>query len=217
MDQVKVTDKTRLSDCDYENTISVLVGDKKQLFTVYKDVICASSKFFKAACSERWIEGKEKKVSLPEVEPALFRSYVAWLYSGNYQLGVSKDDTVDAQDSALDTGVELYLLGDFLNDIRFRNKVMGKLASNDLRRFPTLSKLEKVWERLSPNSLLRKMYVEDMIMRMSRKRFTDDHKLFPVGLLQDIAVAALTRIAPSKTQSFHTKLPSFLEPVSEDD
>lgn len=107
MDQVKVTDKTRLSDCHYENTISVLVGDKKQLFTVYKDVICASSKFFKAACSERWIEGKEKKISLPEVEPALFRSYVAWLYSGNYQLGVSKDDTVDAQDSALDTGVEL--------------------------------------------------------------------------------------------------------------
>lgn len=91
------------------------------------------------------------------------------------------------------------------------------MASNDLRRLPTLSKLEKVWERLSPNSLLRKMYVEDMIMRVSRKRFTDDHKLFPVGLLQDIAVAALTRIAPSTTESFHTKLPSFLEPVSEDD
>jgi hypothetical protein len=82
-----------LSDCEYNNTISVLVGEKKQLFTVYKDIICASSKFFKAACSERWVEGKEKKVLLPEVEPKFFQSYVAWLYSGNYQLQASKDDT----------------------------------------------------------------------------------------------------------------------------
>jgi hypothetical protein len=180
-------------------------------------MICASSKFFKAACSERWIEGRAKKVSLPEVEPAIFRSYVAWLYSGDYQLEASKDDTTRVKDSALDKGVELYLLGDFLNDIRFRNKMMEKLASHDLLRVPSLSQLGKLWEHTTPNSPLRKMFVEDFIMRMSRKDFTDSHKSYPVRLLQDIAVAALTRITPGTTELFHSKLPSFLEPVSEDD
>jgi hypothetical protein len=61
------------------------------------------------------------------------------------------------------------------------------------------------------------MFVEDFIMRVSRKDFTDSHKSYPVGLLQDIAVAALTRITPGTTELFHSKLPSFLEPVSEDD
>lgn len=91
---------------------------------VYKDVICASSKFFKAACSQRWVEGREKKVRLPDVEPKIFQSYVAWLYSGTYQMQACKDDPKEVVWSALNTAVELYLLGDVLDDICFRNKMM---------------------------------------------------------------------------------------------
>lgn len=51
---------------DYDSLITVLVGAGEERFTVHKDVICVKSKFFRAACSDRWQEGQEKVVRLPE-------------------------------------------------------------------------------------------------------------------------------------------------------
>jgi hypothetical protein len=56
--------------------VSILTGEEEQQFTVHKDSICAKSKFFKAACSERWIEGKQKVVKLPDVTARDFQTYV---------------------------------------------------------------------------------------------------------------------------------------------
>jgi hypothetical protein len=56
--------------------VSILTGEEEQQFTVHKDSICAKSKFFKAACSERWIEGKQKVVKLPDITARDFQTYV---------------------------------------------------------------------------------------------------------------------------------------------
>jgi len=90
------------SGYDYNSTVKVLVGPEEQPFVVYKDLICASSKFFKAACSKRWTEGQEKLIRLPEVEPKNFQGYVAWLCSGKYQPKASEGDGDDVIDEALD-------------------------------------------------------------------------------------------------------------------
>ena len=194
-----------------------LVGAEGQPFSVYQDVICASSKFFKAACSERWVEGKEKKVSLPEVKPKHFQQYVAWLYSGNYQLQASQTDTAIAIGAAIETGLELYILGDVLDDIRFRNKMMENLANSDLRYFPHPATLCVLWERTPPTSLMRKMYVERLIMRADRKVVTALVKEYPTELIQQVVVESLLRIGVSTPEMFDAKVESFLEPVSEDD
>jgi hypothetical protein len=39
--------------CNFNDQISVLVGPDEQFSLVHKDMICAESKFFAAACSER--------------------------------------------------------------------------------------------------------------------------------------------------------------------
>jgi hypothetical protein len=67
-------------DYDYDDIIIVLVGEEKIKFSVYKDIICEKSKFFNTACApDRWLEGKEKTVSLPKVDP--------WTVQGLLSLG----------------------------------------------------------------------------------------------------------------------------------
>lgn len=60
-----------------------MVGEDKVSFHVHKATICQKSVFFDTACnSEHWREAKDKVVPLPLVEPALFKAYVHWLYTG---------------------------------------------------------------------------------------------------------------------------------------
>ncbi|EME86766.1 uncharacterized protein MYCFIDRAFT_194727 [Pseudocercospora fijiensis CIRAD86] len=51
------------------NPLKVLVGPKEDVFFIHEDVICASSAFFKAACSNTWKENQEKTVKLPTADP----------------------------------------------------------------------------------------------------------------------------------------------------
>jgi hypothetical protein len=191
------------------------VGEKKKLFTVHKDLICASSKFFKAACSERWVEGKEKKVSLPEVEPEVFQNYVAWLYSGIYQLQACKENTGAVLDSGLDAVVDLYILGDVLDDICLRNKMMEIQACHD-RQIPKVRTLNRLWKLTPPNSLIKKMYIEKLVQCVSREAFAKNLSHYPVELVQGVALSSLKRLETKNVKDFNAELDTFLELVPED-
>lgn len=102
---------------NFEDTIKVVVGParKEQRFTIHKNLICASSKFFQAACSKRWAEGRAKEVHLDEVKTETFRAYIVWVYAGNITANKSKQS--DPEEAALDEfaeTVDLYLLGEYL-------------------------------------------------------------------------------------------------------
>jgi hypothetical protein len=58
----------------FDNTIAVHVSPTEYRFVVHQNKICEKSKFFRAACSKRWIEGQEKLVRLPEVDIEVFQS-----------------------------------------------------------------------------------------------------------------------------------------------
>jgi hypothetical protein len=192
------------------------VGSEEELFMIHKDVVCASSKFFKAACSQRWIEGKEKKVTLPEMEPKVFQDYVAWLYSRAYQLQASKGDADPEVHDALQAAIELYLLGDVLDDIRLRNKIVQVLVTDDLELVPGSRTLHQLWARTTPASLLRKMYVVIFTRRVDREEFAKIVASYPAELVQEIAVAALKQTERINAECFISKLAIFLEPVPED-
>lgn len=185
------------------------MGAEEQLFVIHKDIVCASSNFFKAACSDSWIEGKERRVRMPEVEPELFQTYITWLYSGNAQAHVSKDDP--------DGAIELYLLADVLDDVHLRNKMTEVLSYSDCIASPTA--LCKLWDRTPLNSLIKKMYVEQFLMRTDRDEFAKFVTEYPAGLVQEVAAASLRlhSCAMMKRNEWSTtKLASYLEPVSED-
>ena len=62
------------------DSIKVLVGSNQELFTVHKNLICASSPFFERAMSGEWAESATQTIEMPDDEPGIFALYIYWLY-----------------------------------------------------------------------------------------------------------------------------------------
>lgn len=85
-------------------------------------MMCSSSKLFKEACSATWEEGEEGIVRLPTVKTPIFEVYFDIIYiSGitNYMVGPLT--------ASIDAVIDLYLLGDIVDDMNLRNKTMEAL------------------------------------------------------------------------------------------
>lgn len=97
------------------------MGDDKKEFTVHRSFAIKSSKFLQAALKNdsRWKEAQEKRVALPEAKPVDFEVYLERVYSS--QLAPREAETPEELGTML---VRLYILGDFLDDARFCNRVM---------------------------------------------------------------------------------------------
>lgn len=58
----------------FTETIDVLVGPDKKCFVLHKNPICSRSKYFSAACSERWASLEvSREFLLPEDNPDIVR------------------------------------------------------------------------------------------------------------------------------------------------
>lgn len=174
------------------------MGSAEQTSTVYKEVICAKSKFFKAACSTRWAERQEKKVKLPEADPKVFQRYLSWIYSGQLEWVCSSNVTTETLHSASWDGVkeelimmiDLYRLGDALGDKRLHNRAMEMLVIS-ITWGPSVAMVCLVWENTPDNSPLRKMCVNRCVARGSRDFFTENVAKLPPGYVQEVAVLSL--------------------------
>jgi hypothetical protein len=60
--------------------VVIFVGPTKKRYTIYKDIICHHSEYFRAAYSGRWKESDEG-VTLEDVEVEVFNLFVHWLYT----------------------------------------------------------------------------------------------------------------------------------------
>lgn len=63
--------------------VIVLVGPKKQRFEIHKGLVCSRSDFFKAAFTGAFKEANDGTLTLPEHDPATFKYFVSWLYTGS--------------------------------------------------------------------------------------------------------------------------------------
>lgn len=188
---------------NYNDTIFVLVGAEEQCFTVHKDVICVKSKFFKAACSDRWT----KFVRLPSVEPGVFQRYLDWAYG---DVVVSQ---ATLQDN-LEMSVKLYLLGDTLEDVRLRNKVLRALNSyssiDKLQPGPKSHRL--IWDSTPPSSPLRRWAIDAAILRVRRENFERNLSSYPMGFVRQVALKKLMQQKPTvAVKTFQAKLPEYIE------
>ncbi|KAK4539869.1 hypothetical protein LTR36_010263 [Oleoguttula mirabilis] len=76
----------------YVELITVLAGASEEPFNVHKDVLCKKSDFFVAACSRQWMDGQQKTVRVPAIEPHIFAVYVHWLYSDKVDIEGSTEN-----------------------------------------------------------------------------------------------------------------------------
>jgi hypothetical protein len=142
---------------------------------------------------------------LPAVMPCDFQRYLAWLYSKKLSAVSEETDEI----------IDLYILGDVLDDIHLRNAAIELLFTLIYSQgFPSLRKLKKMWTQTPASSFLRKLYIQELVLHMKVEDFEERIDLFPMEFVQSIAVAALRyRDDPA---GFRLELDSFLEAVSED-
>ena len=207
---------TRRRTCDFTDQISVLVGPNEQAFLVLKDIICAKSKFFAAACSERWVEGKEKKVTLPDVSASVLQSYLVWVYCGRLDITcVSSEDIDYLPNERCEIAAkyfELYFLGDAFDDIRLRNRVSETIVL-DIRDTLSPSIVTRVWEKTPDSSPARRMIVDRAYLRGKRTFLLDNLTKFPQDFVQQVAAVLLQEVPTKEKDVFTAKLPSYLEPL----
>jgi hypothetical protein len=194
------------------------VGPQEKRFTIHQDVICDKSKFFKAACSKRWIEGHEKLVRLPEVKPEVFQHYFNWIYSGVVHATriTPESDTVDGV-AEHELFLNLYIHGDTLEDVQLRNLTTQRFCTS-LRsggRLPNYNTCAKTWAATPPGSLFRKQIIDVIIARYCR----DDFAVFAENLagktsefLQEFAIAALRKLPITTWDAVVGNNDKYLEP-----
>ena len=123
-----LTDQSRSSIDQFDNIVTVLVGEERKRFIPHHDAVCARSKFLKAACSKQWRESRERVVRLPEVGALTFKAYSSWVYSGELPKTTCTDSSSHSDQLAEKVRlVELHLLGDSLDDIELRNETVAML------------------------------------------------------------------------------------------
>jgi hypothetical protein len=163
---------------NYNALVTVLVGPDEVEFTVHKGVVCARSTYFAAACSERWTEGLDTKIiRLIDTEPSTFQGYMDAMYD---RLSYSSEKSSRPL-------IKLYILGDFLNDVKLRNRAMTLLVS--LRRCPSYMSIELIWANTASGSRLRDWAMDMVRTKLGAGYFANSIQEYPAEFVQEIAVS----------------------------
>jgi hypothetical protein len=168
---------------------------------MHKIKLCSKSKFFRAACSKRWIEGQEKTVRLPDVKIELFRHYCEWICSGTIPANrvTTQSDTkeLNAEHKLL---IGLYLLGDSLDDLQLRNLATQRFCKclQEGNSLPICQAYVDIWSSTPSSSLFRKQLVDIVVGRLNRDKFAEMIAEYPAEWVRELAVAAM-RKAPTLT------------------
>lgn len=178
-------------------------------------MICATSKFFCAACSTRWLKEGERVIRLPDVQPPEFQVYVHWSYTGDL---VVEDDATKA-----DRGMNLtrmYIVGDVLDDVKLRNSATRLLNTLVIAQgFFCPRVIRLIWQNTTTSSSLRRWTIDTTILAINRKDFAKNASRYPVEFMSATALEALQHIAPiarnEREGDFTLMLPNYLEPEDE--
>lgn len=172
------------------------MGTEEKRFSIHKEAICAKSKFFAAACSKRWIEGQEKLVRLPETKAEAFKEYCKWVYSGAIPASrCTPEDEDAAKIAGYDLFVDLYLLGDSLDDVQLRNLATQRFCNclEGSNQLPPPSTYVKIWSSTPSGSLFRKQLVDIVVARRDRDTMAKTIALYPSEFIQEFAIAAFLK------------------------
>jgi hypothetical protein len=217
-----VTNLPHSFEYDYNDIITVLVGENEENFTAHKDFICERSKYFEAACApDRWLEGKEKVVPLKYLQPAAFKNYLHWMLTGELlsEIYWGHENITTTEDQR--AHVEAYIVGDFLDDADYRGHTLQAIVTKIAawKQCPNSVLITRVWESTPHGSILRTLFLEWMFARWSREPISE--KIRAGACPQEfVTEALLMMLEHSKTMSRADgveRLRGLLDPTAEED
>lgn len=176
-----------LSDCfyrpDYQDGITVLVGEHEEPFTAHKSFLCNKSPYFVAACRDAWQreDDEEGVVKIHHLGPETFKLYLNWVYTGTVDLEAAEmlcmcpppaeeDGNAEHDDAECEKRADtynlcnLYVAADTLLDPTLQNYVIDTL----LKRFGASGQaIEYVWRNTSDDCALRTSFLDQVIVRQT--------------------------------------------------
>ncbi|KAK3658477.1 hypothetical protein LTR56_001888 [Elasticomyces elasticus] len=206
---------------NFSDTITVVVGEEGELFTVHTATICQKSEFSASACKREWQEGKDKTVPLPDIRPKVFTLYVNWAYTGvlDVEIGddlelvqdspqsadddhmIQKKKEVELWDLRQSNIIALYLAADFLLDEALKDRAIDGLLDTVGKTFkvePAL--ISEIWALTTTGSGLRRVILDTIISHSNGPNFiaikrSDDR--IPTEFFADIAERLLDVHGPA--------------------
>lgn len=167
-------------------TITILIGKKEHRFVVEKNRICVKSKFVRMARAPgRWLESRDMVVRLPEVHSqTLFKRYLSWVCTDT--VTVKETNLTAPEPMKTDFLIRLYLLGDYLDDVRLRNVIIRALTKYGV--CPSIAECNMIFEQTTPNSPLRKWTADAIISLADCHTFERLSVLYGLDLTLQIAI-----------------------------
>lgn len=147
-----------------EVPIKIFVGPSKEVLYIYPSLVRKPDNVFDLALQPCWKEGQEGKVNLTDHDPYIFRLYAGWLYEG--KIFCKSNATTTARD--YDTLIGLYLLGEYVQDKRFQDRVVDALLatyeevnnSDTKRRIPDRCQITRIYKQTPMSLPLRRLIVD---------------------------------------------------------
>lgn len=143
--------------------MSVIVGEEQASFYVYRNVICESSSFFKAALNGAFKEGVECKVTLPEDDPDVFEQFLQWIYTKAYNISPITDTSPKNLCKQSWQYVRLYVFAEKTQVNSLKDHILEQLYALRQRfgkvQAVTYECVEFAYDHTPPDSALRKLLV----------------------------------------------------------
>ncbi|KAH0033832.1 hypothetical protein KCU78_g2381, partial [Aureobasidium melanogenum] len=180
-------------------TAQIIVGSGRdtQEFSIHKKLLCDSSTYFKAALTNGFAETHDQKITLDDESPAIFRTYVLWLYQMRlYRVAMPEDDQ-EVQRHML----ELYVFADKRGITNLANDTIIMLASRWSIRCVDLDDIEWLFLLISRRSKLYQLLVDKLLLEL--REDTESESRFINGDLPRIALIDLVRRSESLTTDFN--------------
>lgn len=135
------------------------------VFYVHETLVRASSEFFDKAMGSDWKEATERVMRLPDDDPAVFRLYMHWLYTGTLPCRI--DEPGDTGNMEYLQLAKSYVLADKLMATDFADVIIDAMinkasskASDGLRWYPVGEVIRYLYANTLPSSPVRRLLVD---------------------------------------------------------
>lgn len=161
--------------CPWSEKVPISVGVDQKTFYVDKFLLNLRSGLFGNKFSEiDELENKQKPLSLPTVDPAMFAEFVCWMSYGTFmpfEAEVTHSDTIHFSASA-------WLLGHFLEAPCFQNFVIWEefrdYGQSPAFRRPSLQIVRSVYELTEKGSKLRRFAADSVAAKNPFKKYSEE-------------------------------------------
>ncbi|KAI1616703.1 hypothetical protein EDD36DRAFT_143579 [Exophiala viscosa] len=197
--------------------VTILVGESKQKFVADENLLCAASKFFRAALDKKWDKGQVKTVELGEETIAVFNVFIDWLNSGHFDTTTWSGPRTGIEWHPDDFWLKVYSFADRLIIPGLQLQALKQITSIFNSLLPTIPSVDCIQASFQQDGLkiIQEHLIGHVVYWMPKSEQPDIwvglfsvHPDFTLGVASNVVAAAVREIDythPSDEEGFAAK------------